>query len=75
MKLIDDYGADDETSMDANNTSAFNFCNVSGSSRLSKHAYGLTIDINPKINPYVKGSTVLPKNSKSYTQRTKCIQV
>lgn len=74
MKLIDDYGADDETSMKANNTSAFNFRNVSGSSRLSKHAYGLAIDINPKINPYVKGSKVLPSNSKAYTQRdvSKC---
>lgn len=74
MKLIDDYGADDETSMEANNTSAFNFRNVSGSSNLSKHAYGLAIDINPKINPYIKGSTILPKNGKSYTQRdvSKC---
>lgn len=74
MKLIDDYMADDETSMKANNTSAFNFRNVSGSSRLSKHAYGLAIDINPKINPYVKGSKVLPSNSKAYTQRdiSKC---
>ncbi|MCI8409277.1 MAG: hypothetical protein HFJ09_08430 [Lachnospiraceae bacterium] len=74
MKLIDDYGADDETSMEANNTSAFNFRNVSGSSNLSKHAYGLAIDINPKINPYIKGSIVLPKNGKSYIQRdvSKC---
>lgn len=74
MKLIDDYKADDETSMKANNTSAFNFRNVSGSSRLSKHAYGLAIDINPRINPYIKGSKVLPSNGKVYTQRdvSKC---
>lgn len=74
MKLIDDYDADDETSMEANNTSAFNFRNASGSSHLSKHAYGLAIDINPKINPYIKGSVILPSNGKVYTQRdvSKC---
>lgn len=74
MKLIDNYGADDETSMEANNTSAFNFRNASGSSHLSNHAYGLAIDINPKINPYIKGSIILPKNGKAYVQRnvSKC---
>ena len=74
MKLIDDYGADDETSMEANNTSAFNFRNASGTTHFSKHAYGLAIDINPRINPYIKGSVILPKNGKAYAQRdvSKC---
>lgn len=75
MKLIDEYDANDESSMEANNTSAFNFRNASGSSsRLSNHAYGLAIDINPRVNPYIKGSIILPKNGKSYIQRdvSKC---
>lgn len=74
MKLIDNYDADDETSMEANNTSAFNFRNASGATHLSNHAYGLAIDINPKINPYIKGSTILPQNGKLYVQRdvSKC---
>ncbi len=54
MALIDDYGASDEASMSANNTSAFCYRKVSGSARLSKHAQGLAVDINPLHNPCVK---------------------
>lgn len=69
MELIDKYDADDVKSMEANNTSAFNFRTVSGTSKLSKHAYGLAIDLNPRINPYVRGNYVSPKNGKVYKQR------
>jgi len=56
---------DDDLSMEANNTSAFNYRVVTGSSgRLSKHAYGRAIDINPFQNPYIKGATILPEGSK-----------
>ena len=55
MVLIDEYGADDELSMRANNTTCFNYRLQTGSrSRVSKHALGLAIDINPLYNPYVK---------------------
>jgi len=55
---------DDDLSMEANNTSAFNYRSITGnSSRLSKHAYGRAIDINPFQNPYIKGDTILPKSS------------
>ena len=37
MLLIDEYGADDETSMSDNNTSAFNYRTIAGTNRLSKH--------------------------------------
>ena len=47
MKLIDDYGADDEQSMQANNTSCFCYRAMAGGKRLSKHAQGLAVDINP----------------------------
>lgn len=74
MKLIDCYDADDVKSMEANNTSAFNYRTVSGTTKLSNHAYGMAIDINPRINPYVKGNVVLPENGAAYKQRdvTKC---
>ncbi len=56
---------DDDLSMEANNTSAFNYRFVTGSShRLSEHAYGRSIDINPLQNPYIKGDTILPKGAK-----------
>jgi len=55
---------DDDLSMEANNTSAFNYRLSTGSSgRLSQHAYGRAIDINPFQNPYIKGDTILPKGS------------
>ena len=55
MVLIDDFDADDTKAMRANNTSCFNFRYMSGSTtRLSKHAQGLAIDINPLYNPYVR---------------------
>ena len=53
MVLIDEYDGDDTASMEDNNTSCFNYRVVEGSSSLSKHAYGLAIDINPFYNPYV----------------------
>ena len=55
MALIDNYGADDETSMRANNSSSFNFRFMPGSTtKISKHGLGLAIDINALYNPYVK---------------------
>jgi len=51
---------EDDLSMMANNTSAFNYRLVTGGKSLSRHAYGLALDINPLQNPYIKGSTVLP---------------
>lgn len=53
MELVDAYGGDDERSMAANNTSAFNYRLISGTSRLSNHSYGRAIDLNPFYNPYV----------------------
>ena len=53
MLLIDEYDGDDTASMEDNNTSCFNYRVVEGSDSLSKHAYGLAIDVNPFYNPYV----------------------
>ena len=54
IRLIDEYGADDELSMRDNNSSCFNFRLVSHTNRISKHGLGLAVDINPRFNPYIK---------------------
>ena len=48
IRLIDDFDGDDETSMEADNTSCFNYRPIAGSSKLSNHSLGLAIDINFK---------------------------
>ncbi len=70
MRLIDDFDADDIRSMQANNTSAFNCRFVAGTDNWSWHAYGLAIDINPLINPYVKPDGVSPPEGAAYTDRS-----
>jgi hypothetical protein len=47
------FDGDDEKSMAANNTSAFNGRPMTGGGGWSKHAYGVAIDINPLQNPYI----------------------
>jgi len=73
MKLIDDYDADDQRSMKANNTSCFNFRFVSGTQTVSKHGKGMAVDINPLYNPYIytrAGKTsVEPREAKPYAHR------
>lgn len=71
MVLIDEYKGNDIASMKANNTSAFNYRVIEGSSSLSNHAYGMAIDINPKINPYVSkgGRNISPNNGRVYAIR------
>lgn len=53
------YKWDDEASMSANNTSAFNYRKIAGQDKLSLHAYGVAIDLNPRLNPVVKNGQVL----------------
>lgn len=47
------YGWSDEASMEANNSSAFNYRLVAGTERLSAHAHGLAVDVNPLVNPVI----------------------
>lgn len=69
MVLIDDYDADDLRSMAANNTTCFNFRRQTGSrGKMSKHALGLAVDINPLYNPYVKGAVVKPAEGRPYAK-------
>ncbi|MBW3619922.1 MAG: S-layer homology domain-containing protein [Actinobacteria bacterium] len=69
MQLVDRFGADDDASMAANNTSAFNCRYVEGTSRWSRHAYGDAVDVNPVQNPYVRGSEVEPSAGRAYLDR------
>ena len=54
MVLPDVYDADDETQMRDNNSSCFCYRSISGTTKLSKHARGLAVDINTLYNPYYK---------------------
>ncbi len=45
------YNWNDDKSMEDNNTSAFNYRFVAGTTRLSNHALGRALDINPQLNP------------------------
>ncbi len=73
--LVDEYGADDDLSSSDNNTSCFNYRNVSGGSRLSMHAYGAAIDINPLYNPYLTWPggqlNCAPANGTDYIDRSR----
>jgi hypothetical protein len=71
VELVDTYSADDDLSMSADNTSAFNDRYVSDTStNWSMHAYGLAIDINPVENPYLAPSGVEPPNGRPYVDRS-----
>lgn len=69
VRLVDDFEGDDELSMEANNSSAFNYRTIEGRTQLSKHALGMAIDINPQINPYVREDGYYPKNATEYLER------
>jgi D-alanyl-D-alanine carboxypeptidase len=71
MRSVDVYGASDDRSMAADNTSAFNCRFVSGTTRWSMHAYGKAIDVNPVENPYVSGSRVQPPAGRAYLNRSR----
>ena len=77
VHLIDEYDGDDTASVTENNTSCFNYRVVDGTASLSKHAYGLAIDVNPYYNPYVvfgrnsDGSDYIsPPGSEIYADRS-----
>lgn len=57
------YDWSDDASMEDNNSSAFNYRNIVDGENLSQHAFGRAIDINPRLNPYVKGDLILPQGA------------
>jgi hypothetical protein len=72
MEPIAACGGDDDASMAANNTSGFNCRTVKGSGRLSEHAYGRAIDVNPLRTPYVYADgRVDPPSGAAYADRAR----
>ncbi len=53
MVPVDAFHGSDFASIQADNTSAFNCRDATGSSSWSEHAYGLAVDLDPCENPYV----------------------
>jgi hypothetical protein len=70
MRLVDDYEASDEASMSADNSSAFNFRLIAGTSLLSQHALGRAIDINPVENPWRKPDRIVPEAGRAFADRS-----
>ncbi len=74
MLLIDEYDADDRRSMEANNSSAFNYREIRNTGKLSNHSFGYAVDINPLFNPCVivrNGQTIVdPAAGSAYADRT-----
>jgi hypothetical protein len=73
MRPIDAYGGNDERSLAADNTAAFNcrYAIAAGPKRWSSHAYGLAIDVNPVENPYLDRGRVHPRAGRAYLDRTR----
>lgn len=76
MRTPENYPrAEDELSMQDNNTSAFNCRGIPGSASWSEHAYGRAIDINPLINPSVSASGEFePRTAGEYLDRSRTDQ-
>ncbi len=72
--LIDEYDGDDDASMADNNTSCFNYRVVEGTDTLSRHAFGLAVDVNPFYNPYVtynnRSRSIFPPEAEEYADRS-----
>jgi D-alanyl-D-alanine carboxypeptidase len=72
MQTVEIHGADDERSMAANNTSAFNCRRVTRGTVWSNHAHGRAIDINPVQNPYIAlDGSIHPPGGAPYVDRSR----
>lgn len=70
MVPISTFAADDNASMAANNTSAFNCREIDGRPGVwSQHSFGGAIDINPLVNPWVRSDRVDPPSGIDYVDR------
>jgi D-alanyl-D-alanine carboxypeptidase len=73
MRSVANYpGAEDELSMEDNNTSAFNCRLLPSGNDWALHAYGRAIDVNPLINPYIdSGGNIEPTTAGPYLDRNR----
>jgi len=71
MRPIEEFAGDDEASMEANNTSAFNCRDITGKpGTFSNHSWGRAVDINPLTNPMILNGSPLPPQGSVYADRT-----
>ena len=70
IRLIDYFGASDYESMAANNSHAFNFRYIAGTNVISRHGFGMAIDINPIQNPYYRHGVIWPAAGEPYLDRS-----
>jgi D-alanyl-D-alanine carboxypeptidase len=71
IRTVDTYpAADDELSMEDNNTSAFNCRDIPGTGRWSQHAFGRAIDLNPLLNPYIDRTATSNPRTPHHTAHT-----
>jgi hypothetical protein len=71
MRVVDDFGGDDERSMLADNTSVFNCRLVPGTNVGAQHAYGLAVDINPFENPEIQNGKADPPAAAAWADRSR----
>lgn len=76
MRLVDNWDADDDAAMLANNSSSFNYRLISRTRLISKHGLGRAVDINPLYNPYYKmlkdsSRVIKPAGAGKYLDRSK----
>ncbi|MBI2863408.1 MAG: M15 family metallopeptidase [Chloroflexi bacterium] len=70
MQLVEEFGANDEASMQADNTSGFNCRGIPGASSWSEHAYGRAIDVNPLENPEIRNGHIDPPTAARFADRS-----
>jgi hypothetical protein len=73
MRSVANYpGAEDELSMEDNNTSAFNCRLLPSGNDWALHAYGRAVDVNPLINPYIDSDgNIEPTTAGPYLDRNR----
>jgi len=66
MRLVDDFGGDDNRSMAADNSSGYNCRRVAGRPTWSAHAFGAAIDVNPQENPDLSRGFAAPASGNRF---------
>lgn len=60
--------SEEEKVASMNNSSAFNYRLIANTDKLSNHAFGRAFDINPALNPLIKGNEMTPLATKYNTK-------
>ena len=76
------YQWDDHSSMASNNSSAFNFRVIEGTTKLSLHSFGRAVDINPVQNPVIypngfiapEGAKYSPLKAGTFSAKNQVVQ-